>query len=61
MKKTYIAPKALFTRIRISNIIATSPLVFDPTEEISSNDDIGVKGNYYNSPRYNVWDDDWSK
>ena len=57
MKKTYISPS-----IHIVKVELTSPLMQISRSEAEINEaNAGlVKGTSSSTPRYNVWDDDWS-
>ena len=57
MKKTYIQPNLQVVIVNTEHMVAES-LLFGSTS-INSEEDVMVKGES-SSPRYNVWDDDWS-
>ena len=56
MKKTYMIPQVLIVRVAPQRIIsASTDMVLDNTQELSSSSDILTKQN-----NFSVWSDDWS-
>ena len=59
MKKTYIIPETLITRVNVERMVAASPGI---TETVAVQEyGMEVKQDRGYRQDYNVWSDDWSK
>ncbi len=59
MKKTYIIPETLITRVNVERMVAASPYTTDTVADQTYGMD--VKQDRVSRQDYNVWNDDWSQ